>query len=60
MRTYLEIFAAFREGFVNNFNPFNAKNCAKDSRVMRENLSEKQLDKMLQDSFPASDPMSTY
>ena len=30
------------------------------SRKIREDLSEKQVDKMVEDSFPASDPPSTY
>lgn len=29
-------------------------------REMREHLSERQIDKMVEDSFPASDPPSTY
>ena len=35
------------------------KQAHKDHKL-RENLSEKQIDKMLKDSFPASDPPSTY
>ena len=38
----------------------NNKIAAKKSRIMRENLSEKKIDKMIKDSFPASDPPSTY
>lgn len=33
---------------------------AKKSRKIRESLSEKEIDKMIKDSFPASDPPSTY
>ncbi len=29
-------------------------------KKIRENLSEQQIDKMIADSFPASDPPSTY
>lgn len=29
-------------------------------RELRSHLSETQIDKMVQDSFPASDPPSTY
>lgn len=29
-------------------------------KKMREDLSEKQIDKTVKDSFPASDPPSTY
>ncbi|MBN8531289.1 MAG: hypothetical protein J0L97_05450 [Alphaproteobacteria bacterium] len=31
-----------------------------EEKKQRENLSEKQIDNMLKDSFPASDPPSTY
>lgn len=29
-------------------------------KKLRDNLSEKQVDHMIEDSFPASDPPSTY
>jgi len=32
----------------------------REDRKIRENLSEKKIDKMIADSFPASDPPSTY
>ncbi len=32
----------------------------KKYRKIRDTLSEKQIDKMINDSFPASDPPSTY
>ena len=41
-------------------------NCApherdvKKDKEIRDNLTEKQVDKSIQDSFPASDPASTY
>jgi hypothetical protein len=35
-------------------------NSAQEARKMRENLTEKKIDKIVQDSFPASDPPSTY
>jgi hypothetical protein len=31
-----------------------------EEKELRENLSEKQIDNMVDDSFPASDPPSTY
>ena len=34
--------------------------CAKEEKALRENLSETQIDTMVEDSFPASDPPSTY
>lgn len=33
---------------------------AKKSRQIRDNLTEKKIDKMIDDSFPASDAPSTY
>ena len=36
------------------------KEIRKEERKMREELSEKQIDKTIKDSFPASDPPSTY
>lgn len=36
------------------------KHCVHADKEMREQLSERQIDKMVADSFPASDPPSTY
>ncbi len=36
------------------------RECLHEQKELRENLSEKQIDKMVADSFPASDPPSTY
>lgn len=36
------------------------KACVQHDKKLREELDERQLDKMLKDSFPASDPPSTY
>ncbi len=36
------------------------KDSAKKARQIREKLDEKKIDKMIKDSFPASDPPSTY
>jgi hypothetical protein len=33
---------------------------AQKDRKIREKLNEKQIDKMIKDGFPASDPPSTY
>ena len=41
-------------------NPPRKKIQAKKDKNLREHLSEKQIDRMVQDSFPASDPPSTY
>lgn len=39
---------------------FTRERCCGSDRELREHLSEKQVDKMVADSFPASDPPSTY
>ena len=31
-----------------------------EDRELRDNMSERKIDKMVSDSFPASDPPSTY
>ncbi|MDX2028333.1 MAG: hypothetical protein SFW62_06835 [Alphaproteobacteria bacterium] len=33
---------------------------AREDRAMRQNLSERQIDKTLEDTFPASDPPAWY
>lgn len=37
-----------------------ARISCREDKKMRENLSERQIDKMVEASFPASDPPSTY
>jgi len=34
--------------------------CIHAEKLLREHLTEKQIDKMVADSFPASDPPSSY
>ncbi len=56
MNVIKQILSDFRNGW---------KQAGKEHRnrkdkELRKNLDEKQIDKMLQDSFPASDPPSTY
>lgn len=36
------------------------KRCIHAEKELREHLTERQIDKMIADSFPASDPPSTY
>lgn len=36
------------------------KTCRHQEKEMRSHLTEKQIDKMVADSFPTSDPPSTY
>jgi hypothetical protein len=57
MRKLKAVCSAFKEGWKSQ----GAKRKAlHEDKMLRESLSEKQIDKMLQDSFPASDPPSTY
>ena len=34
--------------------------CIRQEKQMRDKLSEKKIDRIVEDSFPASDPPSTY
>jgi hypothetical protein len=52
-----EIARAFLEGW---HNQTSLRRCTRDDKRMRRHLSERQIDTMLADSFPASDPPSTY
>lgn len=52
-----DIILAFWEG-LNGQTP--RKECIQAEKEMRERLNERQIDKMIYDSFPASDPPSTY
>jgi len=36
------------------------RECVHADKEVRAHLSEKQIDNMVEDSFPASDPPSTY
>lgn len=36
------------------------KNTTKNDKKIRDELKEREIDKMIRDSFPASDPPSTY
>jgi len=36
------------------------KKCIHDDKELHQNLSEEQIDHMLEESFPASDPPATY
>lgn len=53
MRFLVSIAKAFYEGF-------RSGHLCRRERKMRENMSEKKVDRMIEDSFPASDPPSTY
>lgn len=52
-----DIVRAFIEGW--NHQEMHT-HCVHADKAVREHLSERQIDTMLADSFPASDPPSTY
>jgi len=55
MHIIMNYIHAFIDGWHQGANPLN-----KQDKKLRENLHEKKVDKMVADSFPASDPPSTY
>jgi hypothetical protein len=57
MTVALLIAEAFQAGWKNQ--PLK-RDCVRKDKRIRTYLNEKQIDKMLEDSFPASDPPSTY
>jgi len=50
---------AFWEGFM-AAKTHSRTECIHQDKELREHLSEAQIDHMIEDSFPASDPPSTY
>lgn len=52
------IVRAFCDGFLHPVRTL--RRCHREDRRLRENLCEEQLDHMVEDTFPASDPPSTY
>lgn len=55
----LKIIDAFIEGWLSGA-PKPRKEVLEEDKALRDQLSNKQVDKMVADSFPASDPPSTY
>lgn len=51
---------AFMEGFHAAPPCCSRQECIHHDKEMRDGLSEKQIDRMVEASFPASDPPSTY
>lgn len=50
------LISAFRDGFTH----VSRRKCIQEDKKLRDELSERQLDHMIMDSMPASDPPSTY
>ena len=46
--------------FLAGFKHVSRRKCIKQEKKLRDELSERELDKMIMDSMPASDPPSTY
>jgi hypothetical protein len=36
------------------------KDCVRKEKAIRDNMTERQIDKVLEDTFPASDPPAWY
>lgn len=49
---------AFINGFFSGGTPHST--CIRGEKKLRNNMAEDQVDSMIDDSFPASDPPSTY
>ena len=58
----LAALARWQKIFLRQLRPcfFSAEQCIHADKKLRDALSERQIDKMVEDSFPASDPPSTY
>ena len=55
----VNLLSAFCRGLRPGIN-ITRRQCLHDEKKLRDRLKEKQIDKMVEDSFPASDPPSTY
>jgi hypothetical protein len=56
--TFISMFYEITNAFMEGWRSGNSVH--KPEKRLRENLSEKQIDEMVEDSFPSSDPPSTY
>ncbi|BEV10004.1 hypothetical protein ATDW_05000 [Asticcacaulis sp. DW145] len=54
----IRIVRAFCDGFLHPKRSLS--HCHREDRAVRDNLAEDQVDTMVEDTFPASDPPSTY
>ncbi|BBF81593.1 hypothetical protein [Asticcacaulis excentricus] len=54
----IRIVRAFCDGFLHPTR--SLKHCQHEDCSVRDNLGEDQVDTMVEDTFPASDPPSTY
>lgn len=59
--TSISVFVShFNNGWKIASDKILCRSYVKEDKAQRDNLSEKQLDKMLADTFPASDPVTMY
>lgn len=57
----VEMISAFREGFSKSRSARTPRHVLnREDKSLRENLSDKKLDKLLKDTFPSSDPVAMY
>ncbi len=48
------------QAFLKGLRHKSLRQSIREDKALREHLSEDKIDKMIRDSFPASDPPSTY
>ncbi len=58
MTSLITVIASFFKGFFGGGTPH--RTMMRHDKRLRDNLGEGQVDAMIDDSFPASDPPSTY
>lgn len=59
-RTITNIKDGFCSGWKSASHTIDCSKVVKKDKGVRDNLSESQIDKMLKDTFPASDPVTMY
>jgi hypothetical protein len=58
---FIEVAATFVTAFLTGFfRTTPARTCLRADRKMRNDMDESQIDAMVEDTFPASDPPSSY
>lgn len=59
LRRTCELATAFAEGW-HEGRPDSLSELHRKDKAIREHLTEEQIDKMIRDTFPASDPVTMY
>ncbi len=60
MSNISQVMSCFFQGWRCGGGKMKRQAAIKKDKELRDNLSEKQIDHAIEDSFPASDPPSTY